>query len=74
MTDAQMEGDMEEQVEDMEGQDPEEGVMDNEDEDAEDGDQKNEYQKKEFVARPWVSDSLEQTIKEVEAFTIKNTR
>jgi len=69
-----MSDDMDDQEVDMEGQDPDEGQMEDEDEDAEDGGEKNEYQKKEFVARPWKSDTLEQTIKEVEAFTVKNSR
>jgi hypothetical protein len=48
--------------------------MDEEDEDADGDGEKNEYQKKEYVARPWESPSLEQTIAEVEAFKIKNSR
>lgn len=37
--------------------DADENGMDEDDDDA-DGEEKNEYQKKEFVARPWESDSL----------------
>ena len=50
-----------------------ENARDEEDEDGEEG-EKNEYVKKEFVARPWESDSLQDTIAQVESFTIKNAR
>ena len=71
---AAAEGEMDDAMEDMEGMDPEENGMD-EDEDGDDADaEKNEYQKKELIARPWHSESLAQTIKEVEGFEIKNQR
>ena len=73
--DGAMDGEMDGEMDDMQGMDPDadENGMDEDDEDA-DGEEKNEYQKKEFVARPWESDSLPQTIAEVEAFTIRNSR
>lgn len=71
-----MDGEMDEQMEDMDGQDVdgEENAMEDEDEDGDDNGEKNEYVKKEFVARPWDSESLQTTIAQVEAFSIKNTR
>ena len=75
MVEAAPEAGMDEGMEDMEGMDAEadENAPDEEDEDGEDG-EKNEYVKKEFVARPWESDSLQDTIAQVESFTIKNAR
>ena len=75
MAEAAPEPGMDEQMEDMEGMDAEadENAPDEEDEDGEEG-EKNEYVKKEFVARPWESDSLQDTIAQVESFTIKNAR
>ena len=71
--DEAMDGEMD--MEDMEGMDAEadENGADEEDEDG-DGEEKNEYVKKEFVARPWESETLQQTIEEVKAFTIENER
>ena len=70
-------GEMDDQVEDMEGMDGEmdENAMDEEDEENEENGEKQEFEgKKEFVARPWHTDHLEQTIKEGESFAIKNQR
>ena len=71
-----MDGEMDEQMDEMEGQDPDvdENAMDEEDEDADENGDKNDYVKKEFVARPWESESLAQTVSEVESFTVKNSR
>lgn len=70
-----MDGEMDEQNEDMDGQDPEEGeAMEDEDDDGDENGEKNEYVKKEFVARTWDSETLAKTIEQVEAFSIKNTR
>ena len=76
VVEAAMDGEMDEQMDDMQGQDPEadENGMDDDDEDGDENGEKNEYQKKEFVARPWESESLTQTVAEVEAFQIKNAR
>ena len=62
-----VEGEMDEQMDDMEGQDvdAEENGMDDEDEDGDENGEKNEYVKKEFVAGVWNSDCLEQTIADV---------
>lgn len=71
-----MDGEMDDQMDDMEGQDPEvdENAMDDEEEDGDENGEKNDYVKKEFVARPWESESLAQTLQEVESFTVKNQR
>lgn len=68
---AAMDGEMDDAMDDMEGMDPEDAAMDDEDDD---GEGKDEYKRKELIARPWNSPYLEQTIKEVEEFSIKNTR
>lgn len=74
--DPAMDGEMDEQMEDMDGQDPdgEENAMEDEDDEGDENGEKNEYVKKEFVARPWDSESRATTIQQVEAFAIKNTR
>jgi len=72
--DALMGGEMDEQMDDMEGQDPEENGMDDDDGDEDGEGEKNEYKKKELVAKPWHSEYVEQTTKEVEEFAIKNQR
>ena len=74
--DTGMDGEMDEQMDDMEGQDPdgEENAMEDEDEDGDENGEKNEYVKKEFVAQEWKSDSLANTVAQVEAYSIKNTR
>ena len=74
--DEQMDGEMDGEMDEMEGMDPDaEGDgMDEDDEDGEDAGEKNEYVKKEYIARPWESDTLQETVEEVENFTIKNSR
>ena len=74
MAEAAPEAGMDEGMEEMEGMDAEadENAPD-EDEDGEE-EEKNEYVKKEFVARPWDSESLQDTIAQVETYTIKNSR
>ena len=76
MVEAAPEAGMDEGMEEMEGMDAEadENALDEEDEDADGEGEKNEYVKKEFVARAWDSESLQTTIAQVEAFTVKNTR
>ena len=76
MVEAAPEAGMDEGMEEMEGMDAEadENAIDDEDEDADGEGEKNEYVKKEFVARPWESDSLANTIEQVEGFAIKNAR
>lgn len=69
-----MDGEMDEQMDDMEGQEHDENGMDEEDEGDDENAEKNEYQKKELVARPWHSEFLANTIKEVEDFAIRNQR
>ena len=79
-----MDGEMDEQMEDMEGNgqryqgegdpDADENGMDDDDDDGDENGEKNEYIKKEFVARPYHSDYLAQTVSDVESFTIKNSR
>ena len=74
--DAVMDGEMDGDMDDMEGmdQDGDEMGMDEDDEDGDEAGEKNEYVKKEYVARPWDSATLQSTIDEVEAFTVKNSR
>lgn len=74
--DAAMDAEMDEQMDEMEGQENEgdENGMDEEDEDADENGDKIEYKKRDFIARPWESESLAQTIQEVESFSIKNSR
>ena len=73
--DAAMDGEMDEQMDEMEGMEPDENAMEDEDEENEEGGDKPEFEgKKEFVARPWKTDHLDDTIKEVESFSIKNSR
>ena len=74
--DDEMDNDMDDQMDDMEGvdHDAEENGMDDEDEEGEENGEKNEYVKKEFVAGVYKSQTLEQTIAEVQSFTIKNSR
>ena len=75
--DAAMDGEIDDQMDDMEGMDGEmdENAMDEEDEENEGDGEKQEFEgKKEFVARPWHTDHLDQTIKEVESFAIRNSR
>ena len=57
---AAMDGEMDEQMEEMEGHDPEadENAVDEEDEDADADGEKNDYVKKEFVAQPYESEHL----------------
>lgn len=72
-----MDGEMDDQMDEMDGQEGEgedNNAMEDEDEDGDDNGEKNEYVKKEFVARPWHSEHLTTTIAQVEAFTIKNSR
>ena len=61
---------------DMEGMDPDadENGMDDDDDDADEHGEKVEYVKKDLVARPYHSDTLDATINEVESFTVKNSR
>lgn len=63
------------EMDDMEGMDPEadENQMDDDDEDG-DGDDKNEFARKQFVARPYQSDTLEEVSKQVADFTVQNAR
>ena len=58
--DPAMEGEMDDQMDDMEGHDPDadENGMDEEDEDAEGEGEGAQYQKKELFAGPWDSASL----------------
>ena len=74
--DDEMDGEMDGEMDDMEGadHDAEENGMDDEDEDGDENGEKNEYVKKEFVAGVYKSPFLEQTIAEVQSFTIKNSR
>ena len=65
---------MEGEMDDMENAENEDNAMDDDDEDGDENGHKNEYVKKEFVARPWTSDTLDETLAEVDAFTIKNSR
>lgn len=65
---------MDEQMEDMEGAEVDENGMDDDEDEGDENGEKNEYVKKEYVARPYDSATLETTISEVEAFTIKNSR
>ena len=76
MVEAAPEAGMDEGMDEMEGMDADadENAADEEDEDGDGDGEKNEYVKKEFVARPWESGSLQQTIMEVESYTIKNSR
>ena len=46
--------------------------MDEEDEGDDENAEKNEYQKKDLIARPYDSEWLAATVKEVEEFTFKN--
>jgi len=59
-----MDGEMDEQMDDMEGHDPEENGMDDDDASG-DGDEKNEYTKKQLVAGVWDSPYVAETTKEV---------
>ena len=74
--DAVMDPEMDGEMDEMDGMDPDvdENGMDDDDEDGDDAGDKNEYVKKEFVARPWESNSLAGTVAEVESFAIKNAR
>ena len=72
--DAAMDNEMDEQMDDMEGQENDENGMDEEDEGDDENAEKNEYQKKDLVARPYESEFLAGTVKEVEEFTFKNQR
>ena len=75
--DPAMEGEMDEGMEDMEGQDPEadEHAMDDDDEEGDGDGEKNEYVKKEYVANPdWTSKTMAATIAEVESYSVKNSR
>ena len=77
VADGAMDGEMDDQMDEMEGMDGEmdENAMEEEDEENEEGGEKPEFEgKKEFVARPWHTDHLESTIKEVEGFAIRNSR
>ena len=76
MAEAAPEPGMDEGMEEMDGMDAEadENAPDEEDEDGDGEEEKNEYVKKEFVARPWESESLQDTIAQVESYTIKNAR
>lgn len=69
-----MDGEMDEQMDDVEGGDADENGMDDDEEASDANGEKNEYVKKEYVAEPYDSPWLAQTISEVESFTIKNSR
>lgn len=71
-----MDGEMDGEMDDMEGMDPDadENGMDDDDDDADEHGEKVEYVKKDLVARPYHSDTLDATINEVESFTVKNSR
>lgn len=69
-----MDGEMDDQMDDVENGDADENAMDDDDEASDANGDKNEYVKKEFVARPYESTHLAKTVAEVEAFTIKNSR
>ena len=73
---AAMDPEMDQEMEDMEGHDPEaeENGMDEEDEDGDGEGEHKVFVKKELKARPYTSDTLEQTVAEVDSFTIKNSR
>ena len=70
-----MDDQMDEGMDEMDGQDPEEAGMDeDEDEDGENG-EKNEYVKKEYVANlDWTSKTMQDTIAEVQSYSVKNSR
>ena len=72
--DAAMEGEMEGEMDDMEGMEGDENAMDEDEEGDDENAEKNEYQKKDLVARPYDSQWVAQTAKEVEDFTFKNQR
>ena len=71
---AAMDAEMDAEMDDMEGQEHDENGMDDDGAEEDGEGEKNEYKKKELVARPWESPYLEQTIKEVDEFDIKNSR